>query len=149
MLLLQLMTPVMARAAFTSQVTSTTVIKDSFSAMKEIRMNCSFTMGTNLCLWNLMNFQMRELLVTDILLSISLKPMDEENVLARLWKLLCKLLSYRESHGSYSLSRCLQAEQKLAQQTNPDNTKFWSPRNQPDGYSRTHGRQCARECWQK
>lgn len=84
MLLLQLMTPVMAGAAFTSQVTSRTVIKDSFSATKEIQMNYSFTMGTDLRLWNLMNFQMRGLLVTDILLSISIKPMDEEKVLARL-----------------------------------------------------------------
>lgn len=84
MLLLQLMTPVMAGAAFTSQVTSRTVIKDSFSATKEIQMNYSFTMGTDLRLWNLMNFQMRGLLVTDILLSISIKAMEEEKVLARL-----------------------------------------------------------------
>lgn len=84
MLLLQLVPPVMAGAAFTSQVTSRTVIKDSFSALKEIQMNYSFTTGTNLSLWNLMNFQMRELLVTDILPSVSIKPMDEEKVLARL-----------------------------------------------------------------
>lgn len=84
MLLLWLMSPGMAGAAFTSQVTSRTVIKDSFPAMKEIQMNYSFSMDTNLRLWNLLNFQMGELLVADILLSISIYPVDEENVLARL-----------------------------------------------------------------
>lgn len=94
----------MTRAAFTSQVTSRTVIKASFSVMKEIQMNYSFTMGVHLCLRNLMNFQMRELLVTDILLSIIIRPTGKENVSTRLRKLLCKLLSYKESCGNNLLS---------------------------------------------
>lgn len=51
-----------------------------------------------------MNFQMRELLVTDILLSIIIRPTGKENVSTRLRKLLCKLLSYKESCGNNLLS---------------------------------------------
>lgn len=120
MLLLWLMSPGMAGAAFTSQVTSRTVIKDSFPAMKEIQMNYSFSMGTNLRLWNLLNFQMGELLVADILLSISIHPVDEENVLARLWKLLFTMLLHKGSRGSALLGCPLQTWQEFAQQSNPD-----------------------------
>lgn len=75
-----LVTPGTAGAAPTSQVTSRTGIEGSISGTKEIQMIYSLTTGTNLCLWNLMYFQVRELLLTDILPSVSVKPTDEENV---------------------------------------------------------------------
>lgn len=65
MLLVQLITAVNTRTAFTSQVTSRRVIKASFSVMREIQTNYSSAMAINSHPWNLMNFHLRELLVTD------------------------------------------------------------------------------------
>lgn len=151
MLLLQLTTPVMARAAFTSQVTSRTVIKDSFSAMKEIQMNYSFTMGTDLCLWNLMNFQVRELLVTDVLSCL---------LASRQW-----MKNMFQQNSESCFAHCCPTKQavagiclvvlcqKIAGQSNPDVSKNAARKNstdkilviqKPARYSKTQGIKCAR-----